>query len=357
MIATFADHVDVVKLLTESGNNRAATAAAVRRRPKVVDAVDRNGRNVLFYAVSEGRLDTLLYLLDAGVRASPDRRRVNVLMEAAGHGHVELVRRIVAIRRSLDIRLDDDDESGWNALFYALNSPVESGVLALLIDAGVPIRRSADGRTLLMVAAIRNYAGVVEYLAENADRFGIDLPERDPLGRNALFYAVTGGDRAVVDALWAAGVPAEPSYAGVTVLMQAAAKQRRALLRHLCERATEFGVDVGALDANGWNVAMYATASGQLDLLETVTGYGAECRPSAVDGRTPLMQAAVDGDAAFLEYFLANYKEFGMGVDQLDFEGKNALHYTVQGKCVSVDDERRSMRLSRAHSSPSCYIA
>ena len=55
---------------------------------QVVTRVDKEGRNVLFYTVAGGRLDTLCYLLDNGALVHEDYQRVNILMEAVNSGQV-----------------------------------------------------------------------------------------------------------------------------------------------------------------------------------------------------------------------------------------------------------------------------
>ena len=55
-----------------------------------VTALDRDGRNVLFYNVAGGRLDTFAYLLDNGALVREDYQRINILMEAVHHGQVNI---------------------------------------------------------------------------------------------------------------------------------------------------------------------------------------------------------------------------------------------------------------------------
>ena len=49
--------------------------------------------------------------------SSNDHNR-NLLMQAALHGHIELVRHLVNFSDSLNIQLEDKDQDGRNTLFY-----------------------------------------------------------------------------------------------------------------------------------------------------------------------------------------------------------------------------------------------
>ncbi|ELT90931.1 hypothetical protein CAPTEDRAFT_76145, partial [Capitella teleta] len=77
MLASYADNASVIKYVVDS---------------KVeLNRLDKDGRNVLFYAVAEGRLDTLAYLIDCGAEVKPDHNGVSLLMEAVYQGKDEVV--------------------------------------------------------------------------------------------------------------------------------------------------------------------------------------------------------------------------------------------------------------------------
>ena len=221
MVASEADNVDVIKALTETGSD------------SVLNATDAAGRNALFYSIRNGRLDTLLYLLDCGVEIRADHQGINIAMEAGRQGMLTILRYIIQHMRQFPgtkIGLQDEDASGQNVLVHSLESSnVEC--LGYLIQAGVRPARSEDGKTLLMAAAIRNNIPAVILLTKHSERLKLDLAETDSNGRNCLFYCVTGGSLEMLELLHSIGVPTRSSSSGMTVLMHAVAEGRRNVVR------------------------------------------------------------------------------------------------------------------------------
>lgn len=318
MIATYADNADVIKVLVEKEID--------------LNRCDIHGRNALFYVVAQGMVDTLAYLLDSGAQVSRDCHDVTLLMEAASHARLEMVKFLLIYHEALGFLPDDVDQNSRNVLFYLVQQD-QPGILEQLLAWGVPFQAAQDGRTLLMCAALRNNISLVTYLVKNADKLGLDLTEKDCKGRNCLFYCITGGCVDLLEYLVSEGVPVELSDEGATLLMQAVAKNRTDVVLHLLDNPDLYDVEVNARDKDGWNVLLYAVASGHGDLFALLCEQGAQCHPAA-DGRTVLMQAAAKGDTDLVRHLLDNAQEFGIYVNQRDMDGWNALFYTVQGKAL-----------------------
>ncbi|KAK2162602.1 hypothetical protein LSH36_95g02008 [Paralvinella palmiformis] len=316
MIGTYADNADVIKYLVERGVN--------------VNSVDRDGRNVLFYVTSDGQLDTLAYLLDNGACVRRDRNHVTIMMEAVLHGHVDMVHYLIRYDKILGLSPDDVDVMGRNSLFYLVNSD-NLRLLEILLEWGVLIAPSNDGRTILMNAALKCNKTLVRYLVTNSHKLGLNLDERDNKDRNCLFYCVTGGDLDLFDFLLDSGIEPSTSDDDVTLLMQAVAKNRADFTLNILQQNGCHVIDVNALDKDGWDALLYAVASGHVHLFRMLIMYGAQCH-IANDGRTILMQASAKGDVTFVRYLLDNGNEFQVFGNQRDTDGWNALFYTIQGK-------------------------
>ena len=203
---------------------------------------------------------------------------------------LEIVQYIVQYNDMLQLPLDALDIAGRNVLFYALNHS-STEVLEFLLHFDVPIEPANDGRTLLMSACLANNLPIVHYLVQNATKLGLDIHETDMKGRNCLFYAITAGDFDLFEFLRSSGAKIMTSSDGVTIIMQAVAKNRSNLLAHFLKNSSEFGVDINHKDCDGWNAMLYAVASGHVHLFETLAAYDGECEP-ANDGRTVLMQVS-----------------------------------------------------------------
>ena len=85
----------------------------------------------------------------------------------------------------------------------------------------------------------------------------MDINDTDNKGRNVLFYCVTGSDVAMLEHLVTSGVQVKSSTDGITVLMQAVAKQRMDFTRLLLDKAVKYNIDINEKDKDGWCAVMY----------------------------------------------------------------------------------------------------
>ena len=315
MIAAYNDKPDVIKYVIDHSD--------------VIDHVDKDWRNALFYAVASGRLDTVLYLVDQGVKVVPDYQRTNLLMEAVLQNQSEIVEYLAQYSHLVDLDVDELDQAGRNVLFYLMDHGTTE-MLELLLTLGVSIEPANDGRTLLMSAALKGNDVLIRYLVEHADKLGLNLNEKDERGRNCLFYCITGSTTDMLEFLINNGVNVENTTDDVTLIMQAVAKNRPEMLVSLIHNVEELDYDVNSRDKDGWNALLYAAASGHLHLFKILAANGAQCHP-AVDGRTVLMQAASKGDVSMLRYVLDYNQFFVVYLHQRDEDGWNALFYSIQG--------------------------
>ena len=75
-----------------------------------------------------------------------------------------------------------------------------------------------------MVACLRNNLKLVLYLLDNLSES--EIHAQDNRGRNCLFYCATSGSRRLLDILLGHNLKLDVSDGGVTVLIQAVAKEQ-----------------------------------------------------------------------------------------------------------------------------------
>ena len=303
-----------------------------------------------------GHLALMQYHISKGAPVAPDNQGMSVLMEAVHHGHVGMVQYLVENQGSLGCDVNDVDHAGRNVLFYCCEGN-HVGLLEYLVNKGAEIKPASDGRTLLMVATLKNNTTMVKHLLGNAMRFGLDVNERDSKGRNAMFYCITGGDLKLFHLLRELGVRVEASGDGITPLMQAVAKGQVEFTQHLLENAAKYAIDIKQMDKDGWNVLFYAVAGGQLPLFKTLYAMGTPIE-TAKDGRTILMQAVARGDMDMVRYLLDNCYKFSLDVNQRDNDGWNSLFYCVQKEHVEVFMflVKRGARIQRSNTGATVLI-
>ena len=188
-------------------------------------------------------------------------------MEATLHGQEEIMRYLVNFNTLLGFEIDDLDDAGRNVLFYLVEHK-NMDLLEFLLNCGVLIEPANDGRTLIMTAALKNNEVLIKYLVENADKLGLDINEKDGKGRNCLFYCITGSTIAIFQYLMTKGVPIQTGSDGVTLMMQAVAKNKADFLHHLIDNSEVYGLGIDTRDKDGWNAMLYAVASGHLHLFK-----------------------------------------------------------------------------------------
>ncbi|XP_064652201.1 serine/threonine-protein phosphatase 6 regulatory ankyrin repeat subunit A-like isoform X2 [Lineus longissimus] len=320
MIASYANNFSIVKMLVNLGAN--------------VNKRDEKGRNAGFYCVPAGNLSTFQFLVENGASVQPDASGMTVLMEAAHHGHFEMVKYFVENSEKLGLDVNAFDAKGRNTLFYCAEGGRDD-IFQFLVTRATTIRPADDGSTILMVSALKGHHQMVQYLLDNTENLGIDINRKDNKGRNCLFYCVSGGNIDIFDNILRHDALVVASDDGVTLLIQAAGKSEVAFGQHLLDRAENIGLDVHAKDKDGWNALFYCIASGNMELFTQIMHKGV--KPSiALDGRNLVMQAVVKGDMEIIRHVLVCAPKFDIDLNEVDDEGRNALFYCIPGEEFEV---------------------
>lgn len=189
--------------------------------------------NVLFYCASAGRVTLFTKFLELGVQIESDIDGMTLLMEAAFEGHVNMVKYLVVHARDLKINVNLQDNASRTALFYAFeNSRLQ--VVNYLLSKGAKLTTADHNKTVLMCACLKSNRVVVKYCLDNMVPLSLTHSDVDNKGRNALFYAVTGGDTSILKQLMDAGAKVITSPDGINILMQAAGKKQLDIGRLVC---------------------------------------------------------------------------------------------------------------------------
>lgn len=254
-----------------------------------------------------------------------------VLIEAAGNGHVEVVRMLLA--RGADAR--ERDEDGARALDCAAQNG-HSAVVELLLeqDAGLLDLPGYHGRTALAAAAGAGQGEVVGLLLAR----GADAAARLEDGTRALDWAAAQGHLDVVARLLdgAPQVRDLPGFRERTALLSAAANGRTEVVQLLLTRGADLrsrmengghalewaaargdaevaqrllAADPGLLDlpgAHGFTALMCAAGYGHTDIARSLLALGADPHARADRGDRALDWAAAQGHQEVVELLLAH---------------------------------------------------
>lgn len=166
--------------------------------------------NAIVEAAREGNADEVVRLLDAQpdlLEAKGIDNDLLILLEAAKHGHVDLVRILLGKGANVNNRIRD----GWTPLLVAV-AEGHSEVVILLLEAGAGTSRMSDPDTwsALMTAAWGGQLGVSRLLLKHMRGEGVDA--QDAAGWTALWIASFRGHAEICRALLLAGADPMANY-------------------------------------------------------------------------------------------------------------------------------------------------
>ena len=203
-IATRYGHIQILQLLIKSG-------ALLEARTK---GSSGRGYSALHIAVKYGQCDTIVQLLNAGISVdiTTSHQKLTALHIAVRYNQLAALKILIRAGAFLEAKTNDyySKYDGFNALHLAVIYG-HWDVARALLGAGIEInsRTSTRGFTPLHLAARYGDVGnIIELLIER----GAGLEENSRSGFKALYLAVMGGHRDIIEQLLAANAQPESRF-------------------------------------------------------------------------------------------------------------------------------------------------
>jgi ankyrin repeat protein len=286
-----------------------------------VDQTDVTGLTALHWAATNNRPKVVACLLAVGARVNlaDDRQRLTALMKASWKGHVDVVKALLADKRTA---VDQVDASGQTALHWAAtgNKPE---MAACLLASGANVNLKNGGGDAALVLAVKNgHPDVVKTLLAHKD---IAVDQADSTGMNALHWAAFQNRPEIVACLL---------QAGATVNMLDGSQRRTALILassagHVDVVRRLFGhkdVALNELDSSNWSALHLAAYGNKLEVVECLLAARANVNLRGQSWRTALMLAAEFGHVGVVKTLI---RYIGFDPVQIDVTGHTALHIAV----------------------------
>jgi ankyrin repeat protein len=324
------------------------------RDPVDVNAAQTDGMTALHWAIYNNNLELVDRLLDAGADyMQPNRTGASPLYIAATLGSADIVARLLEAGADPNAKLTGEDET-W--LMLTAHTGDTAALQHLLAAGADPNARQIRGQTAAMWAAAEGHAAALELLADagadlNLASTASTRPERRPAGgMTALLFAARQGHIDAVRTLIAAG--ADVNLAGAdntSPLLIAIVNGHYDLAYLLLEHGANpsIAADNGraplfaAIDLRNqqWSQApapklpqdahmamIEALVEAGADLEQKLSGKvphrgSFDMRWSELEGGTPFLRAAWNGDIEVMRYLL----EHGADPMAVTDKGETAL--------------------------------
>ncbi|KAM0265606.1 hypothetical protein ACHAQJ_000038 [Trichoderma viride] len=250
-----------------------------------INAMDGDGRTILFWAVNGEHQGMVKLLLDYGAKIDKRANDWGSTLWRAVLGENRII-----IKLLLEIGADANarEENGWTPLFWASYYGHED-IVKLLLENGAEIDAGDnDGRTPLFWACNIEHENIIRLLLEN----GAEIDARDLYGRTPLLQASNDGRENIVKLLLANG--AEVDARGNdrrTSLFLACIIEHEDIIKLLLEN----GAEIDAREENGWTPLLHASNDGRESIVKLLLANGAEIHITDDRGWTPLWWARLAG--------------------------------------------------------------
>jgi len=258
--------------------------------------------------------DIIKLLLDSGADASikdRDRKAAWEYVPSVSYDTVGYTMRNIALEKGPDASIRD--KKGRQLLSRYIIAKSHTGNIEETLWSYKADANDADslGKTPLIYAVEYNYPEIIELLLDR----GANIDIKDNSGLSAADYARKS----------------EESEKFLALFEKAGYKSREILITSVSEGSAqqvallvEKGVDINAVNPNGFTALTEAAFSGKTEMAEILIKSGADVNKADLNGTTPLMYAA-DKDPELVMLLL----EAGANVNEQNAFGFTALHMAV----------------------------
>jgi ankyrin repeat protein len=219
------------------------------------------------------------------------------LVQAASRGHEKIVEMLLQPTYAMDINVNVEDARGWTPLAHAIYNN-RRNICSMLL-AHPEIQLCAGKAPLLVQAASRGYAEVVEMLLRPAYELGINVNMEDEHGWTPLAHAAWNNHQSICRMLLAH--PKIQLCAGkASPLVRAAFRGHCQIVQMLLQSTR--GLDTSVTE-EGWSMLSAASYSGSMPLVQALLAR------DDIDvnlGRPPLIVAVVKGHIPIVKVLLAH---------------------------------------------------
>ena len=230
--------------------------------PLILNAIDEEGRNLLFHCIDEGNLVLFTYLLNNQLSHAVDLNCCDY--DGVSLVSYSLVKKrpeftFLLLRRPVDVNIRDD--FGWNALMYSVSESTE--IFRAVFDSTLTpdLSITKDGWTPLVRAIAFNNASIVKTLTSSGSR----LDTRCLYGRTALLNAAYWGTREIFLLLIEAGADVlEKDTQGWSALFYAVYCGHTSIVKDLLDTGI---MNLSDRDTYGRTVLDYANSEGIVDIV------------------------------------------------------------------------------------------
>lgn len=290
-----------------------------------LNAADRFGNTALLTAARKQHLDIVAMLLTCGANVNQaDGTGRTALQSAVFHANRDLCILLVQRGATVPAHLACD-------LIDLLAHDEYLELVERLLSAGMDLTRPTSRGTSVLLTAVQNHA---VQMANTLFTHGAQVNQADCDGTTPLIAAAQSGQTGMVSWLLAQGAAIDQTMKnGCTALMAAAQKGDAEMVRLLLVSKADLSLkttrDVHLSEdrylPKGSNALSFALSFGMIELSSELIDYGS-MMCADVDGRTPLMSAAMAGALAVVQVLL----DKGAKTDKADSSGETALSFAVK---------------------------
>lgn len=324
------EDVDISKIISNQSTNYGRSSnMLIDAYRKVLDFTEQNpslfesSENSFLKTYLDGLKDiTTLMLMnskDAATEVKDEYGRT-ILSMASAAGDLKVVQLITEVKNQKG-SIEIPDENGNTPLFHAANSGRKAVVDGLIAKGANVNQLNANGANILMLAASGGDFSTVKSLSDR-----LDVKAKDAFGRNAMHYAVRSG-------------AFEYSKLLKEKVDLKEKEQKTQILEHLISR----GIDLNAQDSEGRTPLMDAIIQGDLEAVKLLRKNGANINLKDAYGNTALILASLVNNSEIVQY-LINDVEIDLNARNKD--GLSALNiasarYGIEGMPIESEDAKK----------------